>query len=797
MTLFLGWGSHLRQGVFVFLLGAVVFPTAVFGQENAGPLDLEGRIIASIQFRYRGAKTVDEQRLRGHMSVREGQKYSSEALDDDITSLYESGLVDDVRFLGEPQGANRLELIVEVTTRGTIIAIGFVGNTIFSDRKLASETKLKAGVMSDSQILAARRNIETLYKGFGYPDVLVSHRLRETETGGNFDLIFVIDEGVKSEVRKIKFEGNQAFSHVELRREMETKQKGLFSFITKSGRIDAEQLQRDLRGLEDFYRNHGHRAVRIEGIRREAAKGDRVDLIIPIYEGPKYTVQSVSFGPMTVFKPEELMPALSLVGGQVFSGKKLRDDVRMIRSYFGSRGHADAVVTPDMRDVSPGVVVIIYRIKEGRRYRVGKVNIQGNTITKDRVIRREVPMEPGAWYNSVDEDTTTRRLQNLNYFDGVQVTGSASNQPGYRDVNINLAEKKTGSISFGAGFSSIDSIVGYFNLEQTNFDIRNPGGWFRGGGQRFGLQVRLGAERRDVKISLVEPWFLGKRLSLGGELYYRDLLFLSDEYDQGSVGGAIFVRRPLGRKGYVKAEYRLEQISIDVDPIPLGPDLTGPGGVGPPDGLGDPSLFLMEEGDFLRSAVSLSYVYDSRDSNILPRRGHRANIGATLTGGVFGGDVDTYTLTANGSKHWSLPWDVILNVNGSATVVDATSGTVPIFERQFLGGARTLRGFEFRDVGPRDPVTGEVIGGGTSAFATAEVTFPIIENVRGAAFGDIGFVNADAFEFSPDEVHTDAGMGLRLNLPFGPLALDYAFPLSSEAAADKGGQFNFYLNYQF
>jgi outer membrane protein insertion porin family len=773
---------------------AVVIPTAK-AQEAPGPNDLEGRTIIAITFRYLGPKTVDEQRLRDRMSVREGQKYSTEVIDDDIASLYESGLVDDVSFLGDPRGADSLILIVEVVTRGDFVEMGFVGNTIFSDRKLASEAKLKAGVISDSAILSARRNIETLYKGFGYPDILVSHRLRETEQAGRFQLIFVIQEGVKSHVRKIRFEGNHAFSHVELRREMKTKQKGLLSFLTKSGRIDAEKLQQDLRALEDFYRNSGYRAVYIEAVRREPVKDGRVDLIIPIYEGPKYTVQGVSFGPMTVFKAEELMPALSLVGGQVYSGKKIRDDVRMIRSYYGSRGHADAAVVPDMRDVSPGVVVIVFQITEGRSYRVGKVNIQGNTVTKDEVIRREVPMQPGEPYNSVDEDTTSRRLKNLNYFDGVQVSGSPSNQAGYRDVNILVNEKKTGSISFGAGFSSIDSIVGYLNLEQTNFDITNPGGFFRGGGQRFGMQLRLGSRRRDFKISLVEPWFMGKRLSVGGELYYRELLFLSDEYDQGSIGGSLFVRRPLGRKGYVKAEYRLELVSIDVDSIPLG-DLTGP------DGVSDvtpqtPSLFLVEDGDYVRSAIALTYVYDSRDSNILPRRGHRANFGATMAGGILGGDVDTYTLSASGSKHWSLPWDIILNVNGSATVVDAISGAIPIFERQFLGGARSLRGFEFRDVGPRDPVTSSVLGGATSAFGTLEATFPIVQNIRGAVFGDIGFVNVDPYDFGPDEIHSDAGLGLRLNLPFGPLALDYAIPIQSDSVADNGGQFNFYLNYQF
>ncbi len=784
MTIFMGWIYRFSRRVPGYLLCALLIaPSGLRAQDEeapAGPVELEQRTIVSITFRYGGPKTVDESRLRDHMSVRVGQKYNPEVLDKDAASLYESGLVNDVSFLGDPRGDASLALIVEVVTRGQIVEIGFAGNTIFSDRKLATEAKVKAGVISDSAILEARRNIEKQYKGYGYPDVLVSHRLRETDRAGQFQLVFVIEEGAKNEVRKILFEGNKAFSRVELKREMQTKQKGLLSFINKSGRIDAEKLQLDLLHLEDFYRNHGYRMVRIDTARREAAGNGRVDLVIPIHEGPKYTVRSVSFGKMSVFKPEELMPALSLSGGQEFSNKKVRDDVRMIRSYFGSRGYADAVVMPEMRDVSPGVVAITYKITEGTLYRVGKVNIQGNILTKDKVIRREIPMRPGSYYNSVDEETTKRRLQNLRYFKQVQVSGSPSTQPGYRDVNILLSEAKTGQVSFGAGFSSIDSIVGYLHLEQTNFDIGNPKNFFRGGGQRFSARLQLGNERRDVRISLIEPWFMGRKLSLGGEVFYRDLLFLSDEYDQSNAGGAVFIRRPLGRKGYIKAEYRLEEVGIDVEALPPGSD------------------FLAEDGDFLRSALSVNYVYDSRDSNMLPRRGHRFNLGATLAGGVLGGDVDTYSLSAMGSKHWNLPWDIIFNLNGSVTVVDAISGQVPIFERQMLGGARNLRGFDTRDVGPRDIATGSVLGGNTSAYGTVEATFPIVGQVRGAVFGDMGFVNADSFDFSPGEIHSDVGIGVRATIPyFGPMALDYAFPLESSDAADDGPRLQIYVNYQY
>lgn len=744
--------------------------------------DFEGKNISEVAIRYNGARTVDEGRLRSHMSTTAGQPYRTEKLDNDIKSLYESGLVDDVRFLAEPTG-DSVKLIAEVTTRSQFVAIGFVGNTVFSDSKLARESKLKAGgVLSDSIILEGKRNLEKYYQGYGYPDVIISHRLQPSAQGGGSDLIYVIEEGGKNEIRKIKFEGNTSFTTQELRKEMKIKEKGLFSWLTKSGRFETGQLDESVEAVLDYYRSHGYLRVSSPGVRRDPVGDGRVDIVIPIVEGDKYTVAGVGFGTMKVFKSEELYPALTLNGGDAYSSKKMRADITMIRSYYGSRGYADATVSPDIKDAGPNRVNIVYRITEGGRYRVGDVRIEGNTKTKDKVIRREVPLKPGQWFNSVDLDTTKSRLNNLQYFSDVQATG-VPGRSGYRDVNILVEEKKTGSVGVGVGFSSIDSIVGFVNLEQTNFDLFNP--WsFTGGGQRFSMNLRVGSERSDFSVSLVEPWFLDRQLALGGELFYRDSNYFSDYYDQTNVGGSVFLRRPFGDKGALKLEYKLEQVKIDVD------NSTPPA-----------SLFNVENGDYIRSAVALNYLYDSRDSNLLPRSGHKVDIGVTLAGGIFGGDVDTITFSAQGQKYWNLWWDSILSVNGEIAFVDSVNnGRVPIFERMFLGGGRTLRGFEFRDVGPRDGPTGEVIGGQSLAFLATEYTVPIIENVRGAVFYDMGFVNAGSWDISPNDVYSDFGVGVRLKLPISPLplALDYALPVSSpDEKADKGGQFNFYLNYQY
>lgn len=768
---------HSLRAIVLFL--SVVLcgtPVMLMGQG----LDFEGKTITSVEIRYRGPKTVDEAAIRNTMATRAGQTYSTERLDADIKKLYESGKVDDVSWLAEPAG-NGVKLIAVVATRPALDSVAFQGNSLFSENKLAKESKLKAGgALSDEQILSARRNIEAFYQGYGYPDVSVTHQMQNAPNGGA-TLVFLINEGVKNEVRKIRFDGNNNITSKDLEKVMKTKEKGIFSIITKSGRIQGNQLDEDMEEILDYYRNKGYLRVSSSGIQRIPTKDGKVDLYIPINEGARYKVAGVGFGKISVFKPEELYPALTLVGGDAYSAKKMRADIEMIRSYYGSRGYADATVVPDIDNASQDTVQITYRITEGSRYRVGRVNISGNTKSQDKVIRREVPLKPGDWFNSVDVETTRTRLRNLNYFNDSQVSTSPAGG-GYRDLNILVDEKKTGSLSFGVGFSSIDNLVGYINLEQTNFDIMNP--WrFTGGGQRFSASIRAGAERQEFTMSLVEPWFLDRQLALGGELFYRSALYFSDYYDQSNMGGALFLRKPLGEKAYLRGEYRFEKIEID-------PDNDGIVGT-------DDDYFAALEGDYIRSSLGLNYVLDTRDSNQTPREGHKVDVGLNYAG--VGGDVNTITFSASAQKYWNLKWDTILSVNAEIGMVDSTNDEdVPIFDRQFLGGARTLRGFEFRDVGPRDAASKEVIGGNSMGFLSVEYSVPLFEQVRAAAFYDAGFVNADSWDISPSDLYTDAGVGLRLNLPFGPLAFDYAVPLQSpDDEADKGGQFNFYLDYKF
>jgi outer membrane protein insertion porin family len=418
-----------------------------------------------------------------------------------------------------------------------------------------------------------------------------------------------------------------------------------------------------------------------------------------------------------------------------------------------------------------------YTIDEGTRSFVNRVNIEGNTRTKDKVIRREVLVAPGDVFNTVRVDTTKKRLENLGYFAKVETYPEDTDIPGRKDLTILVQEKRTGSLSFGGGFSTVDQLVGFAELTQGNFDLFN---WpsFTGGGQKFRLRLQYGTERKDFILAITEPYFLDRRLALTGQAFYTEANYLSADYDQRNYGFTLEMRKPINAYIYGTLGYTLQD--IDIFNVAAS----------------SPEFILSQSGTFTESKVFSTLVFDSRDNPLLSRRGQRITFSPAITGGFLGGNTQIYGLDLEGSQYFHLPKDTILLINGEiATVSQWGSGSeVPIFERLFLGGSNNLRGFPFREVGPQQ--NGEPIGGQSMARATIEWTFPIIEKARGAVFYDTGFVNSSAWSFGFNHIASDVGIGLRLDLPIGPLRLDYGYPVMRDGY-NGGGHFNFSVGYQF
>ena len=386
------------------------------------------------------------------------------------------------------------------------------------------------------------------------------------------------------------------------------------------------------------------------------------------------------------------------------------------------------------------------------------------------------------------------RLEGLQYFERVDTYASDTVVPGRKDLNVVVQEKRTGSLNFGLGFSSTDGLVGFSELSQGNFDITN---WrtFTGGGEKFRLRTQLGTQRKDAVLELTEPYFLDQRLVLGGRLFYDESNYYSTLYNQRNYGFDIFLRKPITNFLSARLDYTIQEIQIYNISSSITDEL---------------DAIIREGGERnLESRMTIGLTYDTRDSAFLTRKGTRVDFSTYTAGGFLGGTVQIYGMDLEASQYFNLPFDTILLLNGEMGVAVTWGGQniVPIFDRLYLGGANNLRGFKFRDVGPKDDNVNP-IGGDTLARFTIEYTVPIIERVRAAFFYDGGFVNPGAWSFSPVKIPStkgrfsggfadDIGIGLRLNLPIGPIRLDYGFPIQEDSFSSKNGQFQFSVGYQF
>ena len=736
-------------------------------------------VIRSIDVEYTGPATISRERILAQMRTKVGQPYSNEVVQEDIKALYKTGYIRNVRIFAQPQ-SDGVKVTVAVQTRAVIREIEITGAQTIKAKRLRKEIKVKLNQAVDEQQLEeSRQKIIEIYQARGFTDVSVDFRIDPIdEKRGTARVVFTVNEGVKGAVSQVRFEGNAHISQKALRKEMKTRGRTLIHFADKSGRLDEVQLEQDLDKIREYYQNHGYIDVEIKEVRKErTAKGPMIITIV-ISEGPQYHVRKLTVSGYEATNEERIRKLLKMKEGSVYSPKELRDDAKAVADAYGSGGYVDLVITPEGTPAGTGLIDVHYNIEEGVRSFVNRVNIEGNTRTKDKVLRREVLVAPGDVFNTVRVDTTKKRLENLGYFAKVETYPEETDIPGRKDLTILVQEKRTGSLSFGGGFSTVDKLVGFIELTQGNFDLLN---WpsFTGGGQKFRLRLQYGTERKDFILTLTEPYFLDRRLALTGQAFYTEANYLSSEYDQRNYGFTFEMRKPLNAYMYSSLGYTLQ----DIDIFNVSASAS--------------EFIQTQKGSSVESKIFGSLVFDSRDNPLLSRRGQRFTFTPFISGGFLGGDIQNYALDVEGSQYFHLPWDTILLINGEiATVSQWGSGDdVPIFERLFLGGSNNLRGFPFREVGPQDK-NGEPIGGKSMARATLEWTFPIVEKARGAIFYDTGFVNSDAWSFGFNHLASDIGVGIRLDLPIGPLRLDYGYPVMRDGY-NGGGHFNFNVGYQF
>ncbi len=790
----------LKSFIVLALLGAQV--SLVNAQVSLdSPASAGKRIVRDVQVVFKGAATLDANRVKAQMATRVGEPYTDESVERDIRTLYATGSVEnvDIQAVNVDGG---VRVIVTLSGRGGIGEINFLGNGAFDNDKLRKEIEVKVGdPVDDAKLTAAQQKIRELYEKKGFSDVLVTYDVVPSAKEGFTSVLFKIEEGSRGLIGDIRFEGNNAISSRTLKSKIKSKEKTFYRLWGKAGKLDNQSVIDDVKTIEQAFQDEGYVYVKV-GYRREPIDEKSTSLIFEINEGGKYDVASVDLQGITVFTKDELTPAIRTESGFAYSGSDVRGDEKMILDYYGSRGYADARVDTQLTDAGPGKLNVIYAVTEGTKSFIRKVNISGNVKTKDEVIRRELPFSPGDPLNTVQLETAQTTLENMNYFEGKGDANPLTIRPvstevdGFKDVEVNVAEKPTGSVNFGAGFSSVDSLVGFVDVTQTNFDISDWGD-FRGAGQRFNMNLRYGIQTSSFNTSWTEPWFLGQKLALTVSLFYQNLFYLSNRYDQINAGASIGLRKPIGQHAYLEGTYTLQQTTIDVDQ-------------GPSDNT--TQIIRDEDGDYLVSKLELNFVHDTRDSVFITRKGHKFEAG--LLGAGLGGDVEVFGGHVGGQQYFNLPGDTILSIEGMARWVDGWGDSnVPIFERQFLGGAYNLRGFDYRDAGPKDSV-GEPIGGNMSLFGSVEYSFPIIEKVRGAVFWDVGMVQSDLTAaagstggirnggpiIGDGEIYSNVGIGVRMFLPVGPIRLDLGLPImkpSDDEFAGDSPRFQFNMGYRF
>ncbi|PYL78237.1 MAG: outer membrane protein assembly factor BamA [Verrucomicrobia bacterium] len=768
-----GWG---RISVSVFF--ATTIALIARAQSPPDAAHQGAPIVRSIDVQYTGPATISRARVLAQVRTKIGLPFSDIVAEDDIRTLYNTGQFQNVRIFGQPEG-DGVKVIVAVQTRTMLNEIQIDGATRISPKKLRKNLGVKLNTpLREEDLEKGRQKIVETYQAHGFNDVDVTVHVEPIDaTRGTSRAVYTVNEGIKGSVTSVRFEGNAHFSDRVLRKQMKTRQKTIFAFVDKSGRLDETQLQDDLQKIREFYQNHGYVDVAVRDVRKERTSGGALQIVIVVDEGPQYHVGKISFVGYKATNEQKLRALLKMKEGDVYSAKAIKDDAKAMADAYGSGGYVDLTVIPESSPARGGLIDLTYRIEEGQRSYVERINIIGNTRTKDKVIRREVLIAPGDVFNTVRVETSKKRLENLGYFSKVDTFPVDTGVEGRKNLDIQVEEKRTGSLNFGAGFSTVDSLIGFIELTQVNFDITN---WpsLTGGGQKFRIRLQGGLQRKDAEVVLTEPWFMDRPIAVSFSGFYHEANYLSSLYDQRNYGFSLDVRKGILPYLYATLGYRLENIDAFNIAASASPQL------------------VAETGDSTKSVVTASLVFDRRDNPFLTRHGERITYTWWVAGP--GGTEQIYGFDVEASKYWHLPWDTILLVNAEVAGVDSwgdQTKLVKIYDRLFLGGSNNLRGFEFRDVGPKDE-DGEPLGGQSMARVTVEYTFPIIEKARGAIFYDTGFVNTNPWDYNFNNVASDIGFGLRLDLPIGPLRLDYGIPIQ-QAGNHGSGKFNFNVGYQF
>ena len=799
----------------------------VLGCATVGWAQSAGPKIERVTIKFVGPASVSEDFIRSNIKLKPGVNYLQGATQDDVRSLYSTGQFYNIRVAADQGNDGGVVLTYIIQVRPRITDIKVEGNHELSDSKLKKKVTVKVGEALDEQKLFADvQEMKKLYEKYGLSDTKVKYVLNIDEITGHGTVTFRVEESPKVKIKEVEFLGATQFKQKELRSEIKTTRRWSFSWLTGSGYFKQDEFESDREDLMNFYRKHGYLDFEIKDVKLDRPTTNSMVVKFYVSEGKQYKLGSVQFTGKTIFPDADIIKGLQFIhdfqhskaklgahglpmdAGDTFTPEGLSKDTEAIQDFYGSKGYIEiaqgqALHTLRVPNVETGTIDLEFHIDDSQKSYVQKIDIRGNLKTKDKVIRRELAINPGDVLDMVRVKISKQRLEGLQYFDKVEMRPEPTDPPipGSKNLVLNVSEQNTGNFTLGAGFSTVDSLVGYAEVSQNNFDLFHPP-YFTGGGEKMRVRVQMGTQRQDYEISFVEPWFLDRKLSLGVDIYRHQLNFESPNniYNETRTGAKFSLTRALGSDFLIgSVHYTVEDIGITLnsgwhDTINIT-NLSN-----------TPKDILKQTGDHFYQRVGGSLAYDTRNSSQLPNHGQRSEI----SGEVSSGDTSFYKVELTSA--WYFPGlfkGHVLEAGGRAGIADSLQGgDVPFYDRYYLGGMYSLRGFKFRDLAPRDPsypttnpsMSNEPIGGDSYWFGSLEYSLPIFEKdggvgLRFAMFYDIGAVSASPYSFQ-SSYSDNWGLGMRLNIPhLGPLRLDYGIPITHDKNNSSSGQFQFGVGY--
>lgn len=736
--------------------------------------------VGKVTIKFVGSAVVSEQVVRANMEVKEGGPLDDSMIDRDIRSLYKTGLFEFIEVKREQVSDRVFNLVVEVTPKFRVLGIRYEGNKEVKTHRLEKEVKSRPNsALDERQVKEDAEKIREYYQKIGFNQVSVDYKIERDRATSMGTIIFKIKEGPKVRIGEIRFVGNHHVKSRKLRGQMETKKWWMFSWLLGTGHLKDDEFEDDLEKLRDFYREDGFLDVEIpaEKVIFDYPKSGRLYITINISEGRQYHIGTITFTGNKLHPSALLRRVVRQRTGAIFTPSKLDKDVERITDFYGHDGYLDTNVRLIRKpNITTGNIDIQYDINESDRFNVESIVVEGNWKTKSTVILRELVLGPGDVFDTVRMKISKLRLENTRFFDDVNASPQETNIPGRRNLRIAVKEGRTGNLSFGAGFSTLERATVFAEISQGNFDLFNPGSLFQGDGQKFRLKLSIGSLSSEVAMNFEEPWLFQRQLALGFELFRTSSQYNSTFYTEIETGGEIYLRKHLFGLVDGTVSYTYEVISIkDVSPAA--------------------SLLLQSAaGDHPISKVGFQLLRDTRDKIINTTSGNRIEIDTNFAGGPLGGKENFYSLEFKGAQYFPVfeAQNQVLALLGHGGIVQnfGDSKDVAYYNKYYLGGPNDLRGYEYHFVSPRDSA-GEVVGGKTYAFFSAEYSLDIVSPVRFAIFYDAGFVNKGAYDFSPADFTDDFGVGLRLFVAGSPLSLDFGIPMTSSKAAKQGNQFNF------